>query len=231
MVSWPFYCWVAGSFKDISKPCIKRCRLQGKVEHHIDTRGSCPVFALARRLAPDKLAVAKEEFSSLLDINIVRPSNSTWYSPLLWFQSLLRRLGGCGNYKALNAVSEDDRYPIPHMQGFAANLIGMQVFSKVHLVRAYNQLSMNSDDIAKTAAPFGRFDYLRIPFGLTIAAQTLQRFMDNVFRDMQFVCVYLDDILIESSSTEAHCIQLRQLVERLVEYGLVVNPQKCAYIC
>ena len=76
--------------------------------------------------------------------------------------------------------------------------------------------------------PFGRFECLRIPFGLTIAAQTLQRFMDNVFRDMQFVCVYLDDILIASSSTEAHCIHLRQLVERLVEYGLVVNPQKCA---
>ena len=54
----------------------------------------------------------------------------------------------------LNAVSEDDRYPIPHMQGFAANLIGTQVFSKVHLVRAYNQLSMNSDDIAKTARAY-----------------------------------------------------------------------------
>ena len=51
--------------------------------------------------------------------------------------------------------------------------------------------------------------------------------MDNVFRDMQFVYVYLDDILVASSSTEEHCIHLRQLFERLSEYGLVVNPQKC----
>ena len=51
--------------------------------------------------------------------------------------------------------------------------------------------------------------------------------MDNVFRDMQFVYVYLDNILVASSSVEEHCIHLRQLFERLAEYGLVVNPQKC----
>ena len=83
---------------------------------------------------------------------------------------------------------------------------------------------MNADDIAKTAivTPFGLFEYLRMPFGLKNAAQ---RFMDNVFRDMQFVYVYLDDILVASSSVEEH--YLRQLFERLAEYGLVVNPQKC----
>ena len=50
---------ILDEFKDITTPCIKRCRLQGKVEHHIDTHGSRPVFARARRLAPDNLAVAK----------------------------------------------------------------------------------------------------------------------------------------------------------------------------
>ena len=51
--------------------------------------------------------------------------------------------------------------------------------------------------------------------------------MDNVFRGMQFGYVYLDDILVASSSVEEDCIHLRQLFERLVEYGLVVNPPKC----
>ena len=114
------------------------------------------------------------------------------------------------------------------MQDFAVNLIGTRVFSKVDLVRAYNQVPMNADDIAKTAivTPFGLFEYLRMPFGLKNAAQTFQRFIYNVFRDMQFGYVYLDDILVASSSTEEHCIHLRQLFERLSEYGLVVNPQK-----
>ena len=220
---------ILDEFKDITTPCIKRCRLQGKVEHHIDTRGSRIVFARARRLAPDKLAVATEEFSRLLDMNIVRPSNSPWYSPLHMVPKPSGGWRDCGDYRALNAVSEDDRYPIPHMQDFAVNLIGTHVFSKVDLLRAYNQVPMKADDIAKTAivTQFGLFEYLRMPFGLENAAQTFQRFMDNVFRDMQFVYVYLDGILVASSSTEEHCIQLRQLFERLAEYGLVVNPQKC----
>ena len=223
------YSNILDEFKDITTPCIKRCRLQGKVEHHIDTHGSRPVFARARRLAPDKLAVAKEESSRLLDMNIVRPSNSPWSSPLHMVPKPSGGWRACGDYRARNAVSEDDRYPIPHMKDFAVNLIGTHVFSKVDLVRTYNQVPMNADDIAKTAivAPFGLFEYLRMPFGLKNAAQTFQRFMDNVFRDMQFVYVYLDDILVASSSTEGHCIHLRQLFERLSEYGIVVNPQKC----
>ena len=73
---------ILDEFKDITTPRIRGCHLQGRVEHHIDTHGSRPVFARARRLAPDKLAVAKEEFSRLLDMNIVRSSNSPCSSPL-----------------------------------------------------------------------------------------------------------------------------------------------------
>ena len=141
---------ILDEFNDITTPCIKR-RLHDKVEHHNDTRRSRPVFARARRLASDKLAVAKGEFSRLLDMNIVRPSNSVWSSPLHMVPKPSGGWRACGDYRVLNAVSEDDRYPIPHMRDFAVNLIGMHVFSKVDLIRACNQVPMNADDIAKTA--------------------------------------------------------------------------------
>ena len=101
----------------------------------------------------------------------------------------------CGDYRALNAVSEDDRYPMPHLQDFAINLDGHFFPSKIDLVRAYNQVTMNAADIAKPAivTPFGLFEYLRMPFGLKNAAQTFQRFTDSVFRDLPFVYIYLDD--------------------------------------
>ena len=83
----------------------------------------------------------------------------------------------CGEYRALNAVSEDDPYPMPHLQDFAINLEGKNIFSKIDLVRAYNQVPMHAADTAKTAivTPFGLFEYLRMPFGLKNAAQTFQR--------------------------------------------------------
>ena len=68
-----------------------------------------------------------------------------------------------------------------------------------------------------------------MPFGLKNAAQTFQRLMGNVFRDLPFAYIYLDDILVASSSREEHIIHLRQLFERLAQYGLVVNPQKCVF--
>ena len=145
------YSDILNEFREVTVPCIKKCRLQGKVEHHIDTRCSRPVYARPRRLSPDKLSVAKEEFQKLLDMNIIRPSNSPWSSPL---HMVAKPSGGwraCGDYRALNAVSEDDRYPMPHLQDFSIHLEGKTIFSKIDLVCAYNQVPMNAADIAKTA--------------------------------------------------------------------------------
>ena len=82
---------------------------------------------------------------------------------------------------------------------------------------------MNASDIAKTAivTPFGLFEYKRMPFGLKNAAQTFQRLMDNVLRDCSFAYVYLDDILVASSSVDEHRQHLRQLFRKLADYGLV----------
>ena len=88
---------------------------------------------------------------------------------------------------------------------------------------------MNAADIAKAAivTPFGLFAYTRMPFGLKNAAQTFHRCMDSVFRDLLFVYIYLDDILVASNSADEHMKHLRQLFDRLADYGLVVNPKKC----
>ena len=63
-------------------------------------------------------------------------------------------------------------------------------------------------------------------FGLQNAAQTFQRFIDDVCCDLDFVLIYLDDILIASSSIDEH---LHMLFQRLSDYGLVIKPAKCEF--
>ncbi len=73
------------------------------------------------------------------------------------------------------------------------------------------------------------FEYLFIPFGLRNAAQTFQRFMDSLLKQLPFVFCYLDDIIIASHSLEEHIEHLRQIFTILQENGLQINPAKCVF--
>ena len=76
---------------------------------------------------------------------------------------------------------------------------------------------------------FGLYEFCRMPFGLRNAAQTFQRFIDDVCRGLDFVFIYLDDILVASRSREEHLQHLRALFHRLSAHGLVIDPAKCLF--
>ena len=146
----------------------------------------------------------------MLQLGIIQHSSSNWSSPLHMVPK--KTLGDCGDYRALNNVTISDHYPIPHIHDFSATLHRSTIFSKIDLLKAYYQISVHPDDIPKTpitTTPFGLFEFTRMSFGLKNAAQTFQRFIDQVLQGLHFTYVYINDVLIASHSPEEHLQHLR----------------------
>lgn len=199
-------------------------------KHYIETTGP-PVAEKVRRLSPDKLLAAKNEFNELIRLGICRPSKSNYASPLHMVAKPNGEWRPCGDFRKLNASTIHDNYPIPHLQDLSNNLNGKSIFTRIDLKKAFHQVPVNTDDIPKTAiiTPFGLFEYTFMTFGLRNAAQTFQRMIDEVLRGLDFTFAYIDDIFISSTNYDEHVKHVREVLKRLQKHGLRINAEKCIF--
>lgn len=220
-------------FPDVSRPELRQKPGQPTkhgIFHHINTTGT-PVYSKFRRLSPEKLRAAKQAYSEMERMGICQRASSPWASPLHLVQKADGTWRPCSDYRRLNLVTEPDHYPLPNLADLTSNLHGARVFSKVDLLKGYFQVPVYPEDIPKMAVitPFGIYTFNFSTFGLRNSGATFQRLMDGILGDLPFCTCYVDNILIFSEDTNEHLQQLRVVLQRLHDNGLVVRRDKCQF--
>nr|CAH7767400.1 unnamed protein product [Callosobruchus chinensis] len=210
-----------------------------RIKHQIRTSDEKPIYAKTYRYPFVHRQEVEKQIKQMLDSNIIRESNSAWSSPL-WV--VPKKLDASGkqkwrvviDYRKLNEKSLDDRYPLPNINDLLDKLGRCQYFSTLDLASGFHQIEMDEKDIEKTAfsTKNGHWEFLRMPFGLKNAPATFQRVMDNILRGIQNekCLVYLDDVIVFSSSLQEHIESLRSVFHRLRNSNFKVQLDKCEFM-
>lgn len=174
------------------------------------------------------------QINILLESGILEPSVSAYAAPVL----LVRKSSGdyrlVTDFRALNSKVIPDSYPLPSIGEAVDNLSKGKFFSTLDLTSGFFQQIVAPEDRHKLAIASyrGLFQFTRTPFGLRTSANSFQRLMNIVLSGLEpfNIGVYIDDIIIASSSIKEHFPKLQMVFDRLIHHNLRLKPSKCFFL-
>ena len=112
-----------------------------------------------------------------------------------------------------------------------ARLGKAKYFTTLDLRPGYHHIALNKQSVKKTAfcTPFGKYEYLKVPFGLAQAPSYFQKLKNKVLNGINFAFAYLDDIIIFSNTAEEHLEHIQIAINRLKSAQLKLKKSKCSF--
>lgn len=190
-----------------------------------------PIRCRPFQMNPERLGAARKIIDELLDQGIIQKSNSEWGANSFLVEKREKgKFRLVVNYKKLNQHIEFDSYPCPVVDTMFQHMKDGRIFSSLDLSQSFHQIPLHPDSIKYTTfnTCFGSYSWNRLPMGIKIGSQALSRFVDEVLGDLKYSCVlnFVDDIVIWSKDVQSHMRDLREVLTRLRNSGLTVNPDK-----
>ena len=222
------------TFPSLSTPPAKPPSVRFPIHHTIPTGNARPINAAPRRRSPLDHERIDNAVKTMLQQGIITPSKSEWISE----PHMVKKGDGsyrfCVDFRQLNHVTTHDRYPLPRIDDLLDQLGKSKYFTSLDLASGYWQIPMNPQDAHKTAfrTRKGIFQFTRMPFGLSDAGSTFQRMANAIFDDLitrRVVIVYLDDILVHTSTWAEHLQVLREVLTCVQRYRLQLQWKKCRW--
>lgn len=210
-----------------------------RIHHEIRTTTDEQINAKLYRYPPQHEAEVRRQIKEMEEQGIIRKSRSRYSSPLIVVPKKIDNSGKpkyrlVVDYRKLNEVTIDDKFPLPNIDSILDKLGRAQYFTTIDLAKGYHQILINEKDREKTAfvTPHGLYEFIRMPFGLKNAPATFQRLMNETLRDFinKTCVVYLDDILIFSTSLNEHIKAITDIFKVLAKANLKIQIDKCNFM-
>ena len=175
-------------------------------EMTINTGNSEPVSQKPYPIAMKNYQWVKDEIEKLLTARVIHSSRSSWSAPIIVVPNRDRGKLLVINYRALNKVTRKFTWPMSKVEDIFSKLNGAKYFSTLDLRAGYHHIPLGKSLIPMTAfnSPFGKYEYVKVPFRSAQAAAYFQELMTGILKDFDFTIAYLDDIIIFSKTAETY---------------------------
>lgn len=188
------------------------------VKHDVPVMpGGAPIRQPARRLGPEKEEEVEWQVKDLAECALIVNSSSAVLGARNVKKDGKWRL--CVDYWRLNAVTQQDAYPLPRIDESLGALAGIQFFSTLDLLSGYWQIPLSEDTQGKaTFITCGwLWEWKVLPFGLTSTPSTVQRLMERVLTDLHWktLLLYLDNIIVVGPDFQTHMTWLEEVLVHL----------------
>jgi len=210
------------------------------VQHEIPLQvNTPPIHVKPYRLPEAQKEEINKQITQMLANGTIQHSTSPYNAPLVVVpkkldNSGIRKWRIAVDFRRLNDVTIGTSFPLPNIIGILDQLGNSKYYSTLDLASGFHQILMKPEDRAKTAFSTANqhLEFCRMPFGLKGAPATFQRLMNSVLDGLigEICFVYLDDIVIFSSTLEEHKSRLIQVFERLRQHSLLLQPDKCNFL-
>ena len=217
------------------------------VKMDIDTRDSPPVSSRPYTLPLKHYEWVQREIESLECAGVITKSMSPWASLIVVVpkksaprELLKRRL--CIDFSKVNQLQQEVKtegktkgqissHPLLKINEMYAKLKGAKVFSTIDLRSGYHHIALGKDSRTKTAfvTPFGKCEFIMVPFGLAQAPAYFQLLMNKVLEGLSYAMTYLDDIIIFSKNELEHLEHLEEVFHQLRKAGQKMKCSKCDF--
>ncbi|CAF3331006.1 unnamed protein product [Rotaria socialis] len=201
--------------------------------HYIDTGNSKPIKLRPYRVSPARQSIISNQIQQMLHDGIIEPANGPYAAPVTLQPKKDGSLRFCVDFRQLNSATVRDVYPIPRIDDTLDQLQNAKYFTSMDLKSGFWQIELDDESRPKTAftTHAGLYHFTVMPFGLTNAPATFQRLMDLVLGGLKWSCalVYLDDIIVYSSTFSSHLQHLELVLQRIQASGLTLHRSKCQF--